>query len=205
MTNRPFPVRFAAPACSLVLVLFFAASVFAQSGAYTAPADLDQLVQSAKTVVRGRVMSARVEPHPQFSNLQTVVVTLAVTKVLKGEAASTFTFRQFLWDARDVPVFAEYKRAGELLLFLNPVSPYGLTSPVGLEQGRFRILQDAKGNRYALNGRGNLGLFDQVTNKANSRGVALSKQVREMLSKSGGRVPLDALEDAIQALAGAPK
>ncbi|PYU30756.1 MAG: hypothetical protein DMG28_17625 [Acidobacteria bacterium] len=150
-------------------------------------------------------MSARVEPHPQFSNLQTVVVTLAVTKVLKGEAASTLTFRQFLWDARDVPVFAEYKRAGELLLFLNPVSPYGLTSPVGLEQGRFRILQDAKGNRYALNGRGNLGLFDQVTNKASSRGVALSKQVREMLSKSGGRVPLDALEDAIQALAGAPK
>jgi len=205
MTNRPFPVRFADPACSLVLVLFFAASVFAQSGAYTAPADLDQLVQSAKTVVRVRVMSARVEPHPQFSNLQTVVVTLAVTKVLKGEAASTLTFRQFLWDARDVPVFAEYKRAGELLLFLNPVSPYGLTSPVGLEQGRFRILQDAKGNRYALNGRGNLGLFDQVTNKASSRGVALSKQVREMLSKSGGRVPLDALEDAIQALPGAPK
>jgi hypothetical protein len=163
------------------------------------------LVQGAQIIVRGRVISTRVEPHPQFPNLQTVVVTLSVSKSLKGEAASTLTFRQYLWDARDLPVAAGYKKAGELLLFLNPVSSYGLTSPVGLEQGRFRILRDAKGNRYVLNGRGNLGLFDQVTDKATSRGVTFSKQVREMLSKPGGQAPLDSFEDAIQALAGTLK
>ena len=150
-------------------------------------------------------MSARVEPHPQFANLQTVVVTLSVTKVLKGETFSTITFRQFLWDARDLPIFAGYKGAGELLLFLNPVSPYGLTSPVGLEQGRFRILHDAKGNRYVLNGRGNLGLFDHVADKASSRGLVFSKTVREMIAKPAGQAPLNDFEDFIHALVGATK
>ncbi|HKV61422.1 MAG TPA: hypothetical protein VJO16_05880 [Candidatus Acidoferrum sp.] len=133
------------------------------------------------------------------------MVTLTVNKVLKGEAASNITFRQYLWDARDLPVFGGYKGAGELLLFLNPVSPYGLTSPVGLEQGRFRILRDAKGNRYALNGRGNLGLFNQVESKAGSRGLIFSKSVKEMLAKPSGQVPLEVFEETIQALVGAAK
>jgi len=194
-------------AWQFVFLLLFVVcpAVHAQNGAYTSPADLDLLVQTAHTIVRGRVMSAKVESHPQFPNIQTVVVTLSVTKVLKGEAASTFTFRQFLWDAHDLPVFAGYKGAGEVLFFLNPVSPYGLTSPVGLEQGRFRVIRDAKGNRYVLNGRGNSDLFNQVSAKASSRGLTFSRQVREMLLKPTGQAPLNALEDAIQTLVGAPK
>jgi hypothetical protein len=205
MSNRSFPFRFLAATCALVYALFIAAPAFAQVRANTAPADLDHLVQGAQFIVRGRVISARVEPHPLFPNLQTVVVTLSVTKVFKGEVTSTMTFRQFLWDARDLPVFAGYKGAGELLLFLNPVSPYGLTSPVGLEQGRFRIFRDAKRNRYALNGRGNLGLFDQLASKASSRGLVFSKTVRETLAKPAARVPLDDFEQVIQALVGAAK
>ncbi|OLB92281.1 MAG: hypothetical protein AUI02_08375 [Acidobacteria bacterium 13_2_20CM_2_57_12] len=189
----------------LVLLLSLASPGHPQDGAYSAPADLDTLVQNAQTVVRGQVTSARLEPHPQFSNLQTVVVTLTVGKVLKGEATSTLTFRQYLWDDRDLPVFAGYKGAGELLLFLNPISPYGLTSPVGLEQGRFRILRDAKGNRYALNGRGNVGLFSQVASKASARGLTLSKSVTEMMKQPSGQVPLDAFEEAVHALIGARK
>jgi hypothetical protein len=188
-----------------LLTLLVCPTVLAQSGAHTVPVDFDALVQSAQTIVRGQVTSAKVEPHPQFSNLQTVVVTLTVTKVLKGEATSTITFRQYLWNARDLPAFAGYKGAGELLLFLNPVSPYGLTSPVGLEQVRFRILRDAKGNRYALNGRGNLGLFSQVESKASSRGLTFSKSVKDMLAKPGGQVPLDVFEEAVHALVGVAK
>jgi len=73
-------------------------------------------------------------------------------------------------------------KAGELLLFLNPVSTYGLTSPVGLDQGRFRVVSDDKGNRYALNGRGNLGLFAQVTAKTAPHGITFSKQAMAMLA-----------------------
>jgi hypothetical protein len=186
-------------------VVLFDSPALAQHGAQTAPADLGDMVQGAGTILRGHVISATVETHPQFRNLQTVVVTISVLKVLKGEAANTYTFRQFVWDARDVGDAAGYRKSGELLLFLNPVSPYGLTSPVGLDQGRFRILRDPKGKAFALNGRDNFGLFGQVLSKAASRGVLFSQQTQAMMLKPGGKVPLESLEDAITTLVGANK
>ena len=192
-------------ASSLILVLTLVAPGFSQSGASTAQADLEQLVQSAQNIVRGQVISAAIEPHPQFPNLQTIVITLLVTRVLKGVAGSTLTFRQFYWDSSDASSLAGYKGAGEVLLFLNPVSQYGLTSPVGMERGRFRVLRDTTGKRYVVNGRGNLGLFNAVPAKATSRGIAFSKPVLEMMANSGGKASLDAFEEAIQSLAGKPK
>jgi hypothetical protein len=197
VSKRPFPTLVAA--CLLALTVYSPLS--GQSGAQTAAVDLAQLVQSAQTIVRGQVLSAKIEPHPQFPSLQTVVVTLAVTKLFKGDAKSQLVFRQYVWDLGDFRSATGYQKAGELLLFLNPVSPYGLTSPVGLEQGRFRVLHDAKGNRYALNGRGNFGLFSQVADKASIRGVTFTKQAKEILAKPAGQVPLDAFEEIIRALA----
>jgi hypothetical protein len=184
---------------------FFDSAAFGQHGAQTAPVALDQLVQSAETILRGHVVSAAMEPHPQFANLQTVVVTISVAKVLKGEAPATFSFRQFVWDARDISDNASYRKAGELLLFLNPVSPYGLTSPVGLDQGRFRVLRNAKGKAFAQNGRANFGLFNQVATRATSRGIALSREAQTMMAKPAGQASLDALEDAIGSLVSAKK
>jgi hypothetical protein len=160
-------------------------------------------VQHAGTILRGHVISANVEPHPQFPNLQTVVVTISVAKVLKGTAATTYTFRQFLWDGRDAADTTGYRKSGELLLLLNPVSSYGLTSPVGLEQGRFRVLRDRLGKASAVNGRSNLGLFDQLPGKAASRGVSFSRQAQAMMAKPASQAPLDSLEDAIATLVGA--
>jgi hypothetical protein len=190
---------------SLLPVFLLVAPAFSQGGGSTAQADLDQLVQNAENIVRGQVTSVTSEPHPQFPNLQTVVVTLSVSKVLKGSAGSTLTFRQFVWDARDTSVLARYKSAGEVVFFLNPVSRYGLTSPVGLEQGRFRVIRDQKGTRYVVNGRGNMGLFSQVSEKAASRGIALSRPVRQMLAGASGKASLDSFEAAVQALASVPQ
>jgi hypothetical protein len=175
----------------------------AQQGARSAQANLNQLVQGAQTIVRGFVVSAKVEPHPQFPNLQTVVVTMQVSRVLKGEAAATYTFRQFVWDERDLGNGAGYRKAGEVLLLMNPVSQYGLTSPVGLEQGRFRVTRDAMGKGLAVNGRGNIGLFQGVPAKASEHGVALSRAAQTMMQKTLGQAPLDTLEDTIVRLAGA--
>jgi hypothetical protein len=195
------------PACYLytiitVLLLSLASAAFAQDGAQTAPAALDQLVESSATILRGHVISAVAEPHPQFANLQTVLITISVIKVMKGQAPSIYTFRQFVWDPRDVADTAGYRKAGELLLFLNPVSQYGLTSPVGLDQGRFRVIRDTKGRGFAVNGRGNFALFDQVSNKASTRGITLSRQAQSMMAKSGGLASLDSLEETIAALVG---
>ncbi len=44
----------------------------AQSSALTVRQSLAELVEDAELIVRGHVISARVEPHPQFKNLDTV-------------------------------------------------------------------------------------------------------------------------------------
>jgi hypothetical protein len=184
----------------LVLFLLLAPATHSQSSASVALANLNYLVENAQTIVRGNVVSAVLEPHPQFANLQTVVVTIAVAKTFKGQAAPTVTFRQYVWNVKDVTGAGGYHKSEELLLFLNPTSLYGLTSPVGMEQGHFRVLHDNQGNRYALNGRGNIGLFTEVITKSAARGVTFSAQAKAMLSKGGGQVSLGTLEATIQAL-----
>ena len=201
--NHPVPFRDAV--LTLIILMFFATPAFSQGGASTASADLDQLVQRAQTIVRGRVVSAVLEAHPQFPNIQTLVIALSVSNVLKGSAGSTLIIRQFQMDARDTTSLAAYKGEGEVLLFLNPVSQYGLTSTVGQEQGRFRVLTDEKGNRYVLNGRGNLGLFREVRAKATARGLRLTKPVQDMLADSPGKSSLSAFEESVRLLAGTPK
>jgi hypothetical protein len=187
---------------SLALNAVFLPQVaFAQRTATVAPASLDRLVNTAETIIRGSVVSAVVEPHPEFANLQTVVVTISVSEVLKGQAGKTYTFRQIDLNARDLPG-GGYGKSQELLLLLNPVSEYGLSSPVGLEQGRFRVFRDKKGNRIALNGWNNLGLFSDVASQASSHGVALSARAKAMLAKPSAQASLDDLEDAIRSLAG---
>lgn len=199
-----YTCRFRDVVLALLVLMCFVSPALAQGSASTASADLDQLVQRAQNIVRGRVVSAAIEPHPQFPNLQTVVITLSVSKVLKGAAGSTLVIRQFQWDAREASSLSAYKGEGEVVLFLNPVSQYGLTSPVGLEQGRFRVLTDDKGNRYVMNGRGNLGLFTAVPAKATARGIAFSKPVQAMFANLTGKASLDSFEEAVRVLAGTP-
>ena len=186
-----------------IAVLLLPEAALSQGSATVAAANLGYLVDNAQTIVRGNVVSAVLEPHPQFENLQTILVTLAVSKTLKGQAAGTVTFRQFVWDMRDATGPGGYHKSEELLLFLNPASPYGLTSPVGMEQGRFRVFRDRRGNRFAVNGRRNIGLFADVAVISAARGVKLTPQARSMLSKNGGQVSLAVLEETVQALAAA--
>ena len=124
------------------------------------------------------------EPHPQFPNLMTVVVTLDVQETLKGAPQKSIQFRQYIWDVRDRRDAAGYRKGEELLLMLVPTSTYGLTSPAGLEQGRFRIVRDSNGNATALNGRGNAGLFQQTAVRARAQGISLSARQSAVLTQS---------------------
>src|SRR5262249_55213547 len=135
----------------------------AQQSALTLPRNIVQLSQQAGTIVRGNVTSVRLEPHPQLTNLTTVVVSLRVTETLKGNIGPVLTFRQFLWDIRDRFDAAGYRKGQDLLLLLNPNSSYGLTSPVGMEQGRFQLSRDKQGRVMAVNGHANFGLFSNLS------------------------------------------
>jgi len=189
------------PIVIVVLILGMAANCFGQRGALTVPQALDQMAQEAEVIFRGVVTSTKVEPHPQLANLMTVVVSMNVSEMVKGSPRKSIVFRQYVWDLRDQFDAAQYSKGQELLLLLRPASEYGLTSPAGLEQGRFRILRDVKGQATVLNGRGNLGLFQSVETRAHARGVVLSPRVTAMVRRpQGGAVPLAELLEAIRSL-----
>ena len=185
----------------LAVLIFFPAAGNAQRGALTIQQNLEQLVDEAGTIVEGYVISRRVEPHPEFSNLTTVVVQFRVKDVLKGEAGETLTYRQYIWDLRDRYDGAGYKKGRHVLLMLIPVNQYGLTSPVGMQQGRFRIVRDREGNEFGVNGLGNSGLLRGLSAEARtriSREPALSVYLAE---GAKGPVPLDDLRALIRGLA----
>ena len=188
--------------CLLLLVTGAPQPAQAQRGALTVARGLDQLTQEAELIVHGSVRSAKVEPHPQFPNLMTVVVSFDVQDTLKGKPQKSIQFRQYVWDIRDQGDKARYGKGEELLLMLGQVSKYGLTSPVGLEQGRFRIVRDSSGKANAINGRGNAGLFQQTEARARTQGIKLSaRQSAFILQQQPGPVALSDLKDAIRTFA----
>ena len=191
--------------CLLLLLVFcLQPDSYCQRGARTLPLGIDQLTQQADVIVHGYVTSAKSEPHPQLRNLNTIVVTLSVKDTYKGKAQKSITFRQFVWDPLPERELADYGKSQELVLFLGPVSEYGLTSPVGLEQGRFRVSTNKQKQMLAVNGRGNFGLFHALPARAQERGVTLSPRTLAAAHKNeAGPLPLADLEDAIRTFAGA--
>jgi hypothetical protein len=185
----------------LLLLLACAAPALAQRGALTIPRNLDQLTNRSADILRGTVISARVEKHPELSGLNTVVVKLRVQETLKGQARDTFTFRQYIWDIRDRADAGGYRKGQDLLLLMIEPSRYGLSSPAGLEQGRFLISRDIAGRELALNGHGNLKLFDGVGSQMMAKGITPSPRSLSMMQKqSKGPVDLRDLTALIREL-----
>lgn len=190
----------------LSLMALLGISSIAQRGAVTRQRSLDQMVDEADVIVQGSVISAKVEPHPQLKNLMTVLITMHVTETLKGNAAKAFQFRQYIWDIRDQIDSARYAKGQELILLLSPESQYGLRSPIGLEQGRFRIQYDKSGQAQAMNGRGNAALFEATGERAKAQGRKLSTQVSHLVQQpSGGPIAAIDLKAAIRSFMGAAK
>ena len=191
--------------CALLFAASLAAApALAQRGAMTVPRNLDQLTDRASDIVRGTVVEARVEKHPELSNLDTVVVTLRVRETLKGSAQGTYTFRQYIWDIRDRYDAAGYRKGQDVLLLMNAPSRYGLTSPAGMDQGRFRILRDRSGREVAINGVGNLRLFDGFDDAAKLSAPLTAKQASLVAKHRGGPIQLAELTAMIRAFAGNP-
>lgn len=185
----------------LTVFLFgaFVGSLQAQRGAVTQSRNLVQLVDQSERIVQGRVISARVERHPELRHLFTVVVSLRVEETLKGPAEDTVTFRQFIWDVRDRSDVAGYRKGQRLLLLLNPTTTYGLSSPAGLQQGRFRIGRDTDGNLVATNGLGNAALLRGLDQELPKRKVRLSQRLSTLVSSHrAGPIRADDLRDLIR-------
>jgi hypothetical protein len=186
----------------LFIVVALAAPAWAQRGALTIPRNLEQLTDRSANIVRGIVISARTEKHPDLSGLNTVVVRLQVKETLKGQARDTFTFRQYIWDIRDTLGAAGYRKGQDLLLMMIAPSEYGLSSPAGLEQGRFQIRRDSTGREFAVNGHGNFRLFDGISTPLANEGSTLSPRSSSLVQQHQKRpVELAELTGLIRELA----
>jgi hypothetical protein len=194
-----FPSRLVPVVVAFLVTLSLSSNLHAQRGAMTAPRNLAQLTDAAHVIVRGHVLSANYEAHPQFSNLKTVVVTLRVADTLKGSAPAVYTFRQFIWDVRDQFNTAGYRPGQELVLLLTQRSSLGLSVPVGLEQGRFRIVRQ-NGKILAINGYGNAGLFSGMQTQLQAGRLVLSKASSDIVRQNRQTLGADELSRLIREL-----
>jgi hypothetical protein len=201
----PREAHWSRPICLLVCALLCSSVFVAQEEALRIHRDIADLTDEASLIVHGTVVSSHVEPHPQFPNLNSVLVTMSVADCLKGSPAKTITFRQYVWDIRSITANGGYHKGEELLLFLRPPSQYGLTSPAGLQQGRFEITRDDKRQLQAMNAEHNAGLFVSMSSKARQRKAALPAASQKLAAQISGPVQLTDLKQVVRAFAGTAK
>jgi hypothetical protein len=184
------------------LVTLLAGSLQAQRGALVQPRNLDQLTSQAERIVHGHIISARVEPHPQYPNISTLLVTVRVTEMLKGTAAKEFTYRQFIWDIRDKRDAMGFRKGREVVLFLNKTTSAGLTSTAGLDQGRFDVDHDNSGREFIRGNAPNQVLLKGVPAALAKRGVTTPSTVHAAEANDRQRISLKDFKTTVRGLAG---
>jgi hypothetical protein len=159
---------------------------------------LPELAERAPIIVQGRVVEARYEGHPDYPHVSTVLVTLQVERMLRGPAGERLSFREFLPGLQARMGKRGYLVGQRLLLFLAAPSRYGLSSPLGGEQGRFHILRDQRGNDVVENDLSNAGLFRNLAPEAARAGVSLSPRQLSLAGVKRGPVPLEDLVSVVR-------
>lgn len=198
---------FSAPRAVLIVLSLFAvlgcrsaSPVRAQTTPLTVPMNLARMVDESQNVVLAHVAAVRVEPHPQYQNLNTVVVTLEVSEPLKGSPGPQLVFRQYNPDITDSKATLGYRVGEEIVLMLRQPSAEGLTSPVGFDQGRFLVERDAAGNRTVRNTMDNAALFDGVDTSSPGLKARLSPQLQALVAQHrSGPIPYDQFKSIVTA------
>jgi hypothetical protein len=191
------------------LALFLSMSClapFALQASQVRLVNLEQMTQHAARIFAGRCAGATVVFDASLGRNVTVA-TFRVYRAVKGVTGKTVTVRMLDAEAvqgapgDDPSSIATFRNGEEVILFLYGESAQGLTSPVGLGQGRFNIFTDKEGRKLALNHLGNKNLLKGL------RPDALARLNAGGGSSTGGKTPrhsedLDptALLDAVETL-----
>ena len=140
------------------------------------PLSLSELVKRAEQILLGTVKdvqqkSVELSDQGRTTNAQVRDVTIAVTEGIKNvKTGDTVVIRQL------VAVSSPLNVGEEVMWFLAPASRLGLTQPLGVFSGDFRIEATPTGARVVQNLRGNEGLWDQsVWDEGFSRAAVLSQ------------------------------
>ena len=136
--------------------------------------NLEQMTQRAARIFSGRCTGVDVVFDSNLGR-DVTVATFHVQRAVKGVSDKTVMVRMLdvaavHGAASDVPAGVPTFRPGEeVVLFLYGESAQGLSSPVGLGQGRFRILTDKKGRKVALNDFANSNLLNDLRPETRAR------------------------------------
>ena len=169
------------------------------------PVNLAYLSQRADVIIQGQIKSVKHEPLPGYPNIPTVEVTLYVERSLRGLPGKTYTFREVQLGVRPAQGKKAYRAGQRLLLFLPSPSQYGLSSPIGIGQGRFHIANDSAGNARVANEHGNAGLFRDVERDAVKAGKQLTTGQRKLASTKSGPVQLEEFVSLVKSLTTLPR
>ena len=162
--------------------------------------NLSEMVQASDRVFHGRCVSAREMTHS--NGLPIVEYTFLVSDGIKGTVeGERVVFRQLQasrargFGIAGLPVF---RKGQDLVLFLAADSRIGLTSPTGLSQGVFSVLQDRRGKLAIVNGFKNQNLtHDLEPSRLYKMGL---KHSQAELLRSQGPISLEALSEAVRTI-----
>ena len=126
------------------------------------PVNLEEMTDRAATIFSGRCTDVRVVPDATLGT-EVTLVTFEVDRAVKGELGPTHRIRVLGSGERSgIAGMPRFEPGEEVVLFLYGESRLGLSSPVGLGQGKFVVGADKQGRRLALRELGGEMLFDGV-------------------------------------------
>jgi hypothetical protein len=114
---------------------------------------LEQLSARAERIVAARVIESR-DVESELLGHPVRELTFEVEQSLKGDAGAGASLKIRMLDT--VAGMPRFEPGEEVLLFLHAPSALGLTSPVGLGQGKIDLVRDKHGQRVAVS-RGSAG------------------------------------------------
>ena len=132
----------------------------------TVPLNLEEITNAADRIFTGYCTKIEEQESDNESKLPIIKYKFKTVEIIKGTLnKKEITIKQWKHSVREVP----FQKGKKYVVFLYPDSERGLTSPVGLLQGRFDV--ESKGlvkrNEFVRNKLNNIGLAKNLkTRKA---------------------------------------
>lgn len=178
----------------LILLLFAPAGAWATT---VRPLNLFDMVRLAERVFWGRCLAVELQAE-ESTGFPLAQYTFEVRRGIKGVATGEkVLFRQSAPAAvGGISGIPQYQKGEEVLLFLHGESDSGLTSPVGLAQGIFRVEKTRERELSVVNSLDNRNLAYRLT-RDQVRESGLTTEELEKIQK-GDPIPLDVLTSVVE-------
>jgi hypothetical protein len=135
------------------------------------PVNLEEMTERAATIFSGRCIESSAAVDPDLGRVVTLA-TFEVDRAVKGEVGATVTIKllggspEGAAAGNSIAGLPRFRPGEEVVLFLYGESRLGLSSPVGLGQGKFTVFEDKQGGKVAVNAFGNANLTRGLSQEA---------------------------------------